>query len=276
MQIRRGLVVVKTHKTAGSTLVDIILRLGVALNVSCVKPAHGHSGYGCPHVLPPAPSYMSRATIFAQHVTFRPELLSYINPRPPLVVTIMRDPVDQAISAYLYPAWRHIRAVVGGANWTDHLARLGRTLEFPRQNPTLRSVLCYYVNSQAHDMGYAHYGNVVDTINAYNLVMLMERFDESLTLLRILLAHEGWRVSPKLLSYTKQNTNHNKPSDDSVLVMRHAVAASPIIATDLQLYALARTHFDRRWRGASVPADKYDKCMYLCNVDYVNLMHKCS
>ena len=87
-RLRRGLVYVKTHKTASSTLVNIILRISIALNATCTPPAHGHSGYGCPFELPRSIEKASISTVFAQHVTFRPSLLARISPNPPLLVTI--------------------------------------------------------------------------------------------------------------------------------------------------------------------------------------------
>ena len=66
--VQRGLVYVKTHKTGGSTLLNIILRISITLNLTCTPPANGHKGYGCPRTLPSTLANLPVSTVFAQRV----------------------------------------------------------------------------------------------------------------------------------------------------------------------------------------------------------------
>ena len=209
--VQRGLVYVKTHKTGGSTLLNIILRMSIALKLTCTPPANGHLGYGCPKKLPSTLANLSMSTVFAQHVAFVPHLLERIAPKPPLLVTIMREPVSQAISAYAYPQWDHIRRAIGGTNWTDHIAKLERGVR-----PGLS---CYFNNSQAQDMGYDHYRNIARTVAAYDLILITEEFDKSLMLFKRLLARHGWPLTDRDLRYVVRNNASTSIDQQTMLSM---------------------------------------------------------
>lgn len=263
----RGLVFVKTHKTAGSTVLNIILRLSIASNLTCTPPANGHSGYGCPRRLPPLRK-IRVAKVFAQHVTFEPRLVMRVNPSP-LVVTIMREPTSQAVSAYLYPLWAHLRKRVGGANWTDHLARLERD--------AASALSCHYNNSQAHDMGYASFRSIARTADAYDLVLITEEFDRSLMLLAHMLAGSGWDVDARDLKYAVTNQGRSVTNAREIASMRRLVATSPLLALDLPLYAEARTRLEVKWRASGMSGrPALATCVLpVCATDYVKLMRRC-
>jgi galactosylceramide sulfotransferase len=267
--VRRGLVYVKTHKTAGSTLLNIILRISISLNMTCVSPANGHSGYGCPYHMRSSLD-QGIANVFAQHVTFRPQLLHWITPRPPLLLTIMRDPIAQSISAYLYPAWKHLRQRVGGKNWTDHLARVERGVA--------DNLACYYNNSQARDMGYDHFRDVDMLVRAYDAILLTEEFDRSLILLGALLSQHGWKVQHSDLSYAVVNRRVESVDAHLMQAMRAIVATSSLIAIDTQVYERARRRFEAVWAKSHLETKIPPKrcASQTCRSDYVDLMSKCS
>ena len=267
--VRRGLVYVKTHKTASSTLLNIILRMSIALNLTCTPPANGHKGYGCPMTLPSTLSNLSVSTVFAQHVAFAPGLLERIAPKPPLLITVMREPVDQAISAYLYPAWKHIRQAIGGTNWTDHVARLERGVR--------HGLSCFFNNSQAHDMGYEYYRNPELAVAAYDLILITEDFDKSLLLLKRLLARHGWPLTDRDLTYVVSNKGSVSIDQQTTLSMRRVIADSPLIAHDRGLYDKAKQRFDAEWRASKLQAPPpLASCVdEACGVDYLPLMRRC-
>ena len=261
---------VKTHKTAGTTLLNIVLRMTIQLNLTCTPPANGHSGYGCPMKLPSTLEKLPISTVFAQHVAFTPHLVDRIAPNPPLVVTVMREPVAQAISAYLYPKWHHIRRAIGGANWTDHVARLERGVR--------RDMSCYFKNSQAHDMGYEHYNrDVARTVAAYDLILITEEFDKSLLLFRRLLVRHGWSVSHRDLRYVVSNKGSVSVDQQTMLWMRRVIADSPLIAHDRRLYDKAKARFDVEWRASNLraPMPMANCTDKACTMDCVRLMEKC-
>ena len=276
--MKHSLVYVKTHKTAGSTLLNIILRLGLSLNLTCIPPRNGHSGYGCPHRLPIHFS-IPNGNIFAQHVTFEPRITRLVHPRPPLIVSIVRDPAAQAVSSFMYQLWGHIKKKFGSTNWTDHVQRMGSI----KSEDSVYA--CYYINPQANDLGYFQSMDVQKTVDAYDLIMITEQFDKGLVVLMHFLQTRGWRVTTDHFRYTRASANRGPMIDgDKLHSMMRDVSDSRGISIDRQIYKVVSDRFNAEWSMhetlyntelESLHVKTSSTCTY-CNMDYVRLMSRCA
>ena len=278
MSHMKPLIFVKTHKTGGTTVANILLRIGITLGLSCVPPINGDSGLGCPHKLFPNVNIMKSAKLFAQHVTYDPKLLSMTS-NPPLLITIFRNPVSQAISAFRYSRWQHILNRFGNTDWNDHINRLNRS--------DIHNTSCYYMNSQSHDLGFSNnlkcspFEWVQKIIRSFDLIMITEYFKESLILCKTLLNNAGWNVKFKDLAYLVQNKENNIISKYAYKQMSDSLKYSKSINIDLLLYEKAHNKFRNLWNRDKARNEKQLKKVLICEntecrQDNIELMRLCS
>tara|TARA_B110001452_G_scaffold250272_1_gene238357 strand:+ start:809 stop:2038 length:1230 start_codon:yes stop_codon:yes gene_type:complete len=192
------LLFVKTHKTGSGTLANILHRMGDWRNLTFMLPDWGHPGSAWEQITPfpygteptQEPPYKEHAyDIIANHAVYDlPRMSNYLRESPaPFAFTILRTPLTQAVSAYGY-FWGNEEK-----DWDMHLNKLETTQM--NEPYTFQK----YVNSQAADLGWylQHNGSKANdqddaVIDAWieslepqlGLVMMLERFDEGLVLLR--------------------------------------------------------------------------------------------
>ncbi|KAJ1624438.1 galactose-3-O-sulfotransferase-domain-containing protein [Pavlovales sp. CCMP2436] len=223
----RPLVFVKTHKTASSTIQIMVSRLAIRARLSCVPAPNGRtrSGFGCPNTLSKPPAGVPLWEVFAHHVVYEPQLLlpMMLSPRP-LLISIVRDPVTAAASAYTYPPWKRARKRAGiPATFAAHAGH------YSAKNFNLVGApsSCHFRNAMAFDLGWyaARNFSTADDENAgavaafaaqivrrsFHLVMVMEDLSRSTVLLWELLVREGWQLPGVELMATPK-INAQKPS----------------------------------------------------------------
>lgn len=205
---RMAVAFLKTHKTAGSTVQNILFRFAERhnLTVALPHPPCDHqfcyprdfsARYVHPHTRPPA--------FIASHLRFRAAELHRLMPNDTVYVTILREPVAMFESLFTYynqycPAFRRVPN-----------ASLATFLEEPRAYYRPQEKYAMYAHNTLvydlggdndHDPADATYlpGLIRQVEDAFALVMIAEYFDESLVLLRRLL---NWDLDDVL--YVKLN-----------------------------------------------------------------------
>uniref|UniRef100_A0A8C8VF57 Galactose-3-O-sulfotransferase 3 n=1 Tax=Pelusios castaneus TaxID=367368 RepID=A0A8C8VF57_9SAUR len=238
----------KTHKTAGTTVQNILFRFAERHNVTVALPHHACDHQFCyprnfsarfvhPHTLPPR--------IIASHLRFQRHELGRLMPNDTLYVTILREPVAMFESLFTYynqycPTFR--RVPNGSMD-----AFLANPLAFYRPQEKFSM---YAHNILLYDLGGDNNHSPADPTylpsfirqmeEVFSLVMIAEHFDESLVLLRRLLS---WELEDML--YVKLNMRGPRSKGN---VSSEALAARIRTwnALDAQLYEHFNTTFWRK------------------------------
>lgn len=209
----------KTHKTGSSTITNILNRYGDKKNLTFVLPrqkqlftflwpARFRVSYS-------APLYNFGANILCNHARFNKRPMNYIFPKVhSRYITILRDPVSQYESVFNF---MHFAKPLG---FKDEEDPLGTFLKFPPPfqeiKPLMKTTLALNLvrNPMLFDLGldFRYFQNVTAVkryINfldkEFDLVMILEHFDESLLLLKRLLC---WEL--KDILYFKLNERQDK------------------------------------------------------------------
>ncbi|XP_030636739.1 galactose-3-O-sulfotransferase 4 [Chanos chanos] len=180
----------KTHKTASSTVLNMLYRFGEERGLRFALPvgyqfgyplpfnAHRVKGYRGPHV--------TEFNVMGNHMRFNKPEVEKIMPTDTFYFSIVRDPVALAESSYAYykavaPAFKRVKGLGEFANnpWRYYDPRL-------RNNHYARNLLWF-------DFGLDHNANFSLALarrgeaairRAFNLILLSEHFDQSMVLLR--------------------------------------------------------------------------------------------
>ena len=215
---RNQLAFIKTHKTGSSTLRQIVNIYGFYRNLSFMlnkqNSRTGHIRYL--HItqkglLPPIgvdkgnyDRYRHSYDMCSVHYRYNRTLFNFVMKKSTKYITILRNPVTQFESAFVY--FGQARKTRGGTieakinNWMEKPNRKSR---FNRLN-----------NHQIFDLGMPtkyfhnamHVGKYIERLSGeFDLVLLMEYFDESLLLLRKLMC---WSFEDIL--YLQQNVQQTK------------------------------------------------------------------
>ncbi|XP_077544742.1 galactose-3-O-sulfotransferase 2-like [Haemaphysalis longicornis] len=191
---RTNIVFLKTHKCASSTVMNILLRFGSAHNLNFVLPKSKKTHYlGHPQpfnrkLVADLPPCNMTYNILTHHTRFNFEEMRQLMPHDTLYITILRRPDSLFESLYSYCNFssifkRNLTAFVRDTNLTAYLS--GHRL-------VKESV---GLNQMSFDLGYdGLYDSeaavdkfVLGIDTTFDLVMLFERLDESLVLLKHLL-----------------------------------------------------------------------------------------
>ena len=191
----------KTHKTGGSTITNILNRYGDSKNLTFVLPRNKQLfTFLWParfRVSYTAPLYNFGANILCNHARFNKRPMNYLFPKDrSRYITILRDPVAQYESVFNF---MHFAKPLG---FKDEEDPLGTFLKFPPAfqeiKPLMKATLALHLvrNPMLFDLGldfrYFQNKTAVDRYiefldNEFDLVMILEHFDESLLLLKRLL-----------------------------------------------------------------------------------------
>ena len=203
----------KTHKTGSSTFANILFRYGDMRNLSFVL-GPGHLNWPHRFRISSALPIYRQPNILCSHTRFNKKPMNWLfPPETSKYVTILRNPVDTFESAFNY---YHLGNDFGLG--TDPVVSLEKFLERPSSyyytsgKFVVKSFLLR--NPMMFDLGFSlryfqNYTVVTDYINFLNkefdLIMIMDYFDESLVLLKRLL---GWDIDDIL--YVKVNERLGK------------------------------------------------------------------
>ncbi|KAG7464686.1 hypothetical protein MATL_G00168220, partial [Megalops atlanticus] len=180
----------KTHKTASSTVLNMLYRFGDERGLRFALPlgyqfgyplpfnAHRVKGYRGPHVVD--------FSIMGNHMRFNKPEVEKVMPPDTFYFSILRDPVALAESSYAYykavaPAFKRAKGLADFAAdpWRHYDPRL-------RNNHYARNLLWF-------DFGLDHNANFSEALaqrgeaavrRAFRLILLAEHFDQSMVLLR--------------------------------------------------------------------------------------------
>ncbi|XP_077997410.1 galactosylceramide sulfotransferase-like [Glandiceps talaboti] len=186
----KNIVFLKTHKTGSDTTTKIFLQYGDLNNLSFVLPS-GDWNLGWPSFIRSKNYLPSNKTfnILCLHTVYNKTQMHNLMPKDTKYVTILREPWKQFKSSFNYFKWeKYINDSSDESPVDTFLKNPGKFYRWDGEN---RSP--YRRNFMAFDLGFppSQYDNVsaiIEFINAiqqdFDLVMILEYFDESLVLLK--------------------------------------------------------------------------------------------
>ncbi|XP_069070742.1 galactosylceramide sulfotransferase isoform X1 [Pleurodeles waltl] len=194
-QPRKDIVFMKTHKTGSSTILNILFRFGEKNSLKFAFPSGRNDFF--------YPSYFERGqvegyqpgmcfNVFCNHMRFRYHEVHLLVPADTTYVTVLRDPALLFESSFNY--FKHVVPLTWKLSGEDTMAEF---LRDPWHYYDPDGINSHYLrNLLFFDLGYDNNLNAesplveaqIKEVGArFQLVMLMEYFDESLVLLRDLL-----------------------------------------------------------------------------------------
>ncbi|XP_078000004.1 galactose-3-O-sulfotransferase 2-like [Glandiceps talaboti] len=193
-QSKKNLFLLKTHKSGSSTLQNILLRYADKHNLTLVLPKTTHQ-LGYPNRFNrrfAIPVPWNEYNMFCQHSRFNlPEVMELM-PDDTVFVTILREPVAHFESLFTYYN-------IGGKLRIREPSKLEQFLRNPekyvqrRTYKTYNSTNPYLRNNYMFDLGFneeqwktnSQVTKLIERVDQiFDLVLIMEYFDESLILLR--------------------------------------------------------------------------------------------
>lgn len=191
-----NVVFLKTHKTASTTMQNILFRFAERNNLTVALPVQA-----CGHQFCYPRSFSShfvhlhtlRPNLITNHMRFNKTALQRLMPNDTIYITILREPASMFESLFTYYS-RHCMSFRRVPNGSLE-AFLAEPLRYYRPQEiesmyahnTLTFDLGGDKDRPAKDLAYAH-TFVAEVEKVFSLVMISEYFDESLILLRHLLS----------------------------------------------------------------------------------------
>ena len=197
----------KVHKAGSTTIQNILFRFGLKRNLAFVLPKIGP--YLSTGILPIKPGI--HYDILASHTAYKKSLFDRLLPKDKVNIAIVREPMDRMISAAFYyrDVYNHqYLKKIPGPNFIEKLLLQPDTYDKKPFSPTR--------NSMGFDFGFESGAKPQSTNATLNtlklldkelkLVMVMEKFDESLVMLKRYL---GWKMED--IIYLRGNSHkHDK------------------------------------------------------------------
>ncbi|KAI1893988.1 hypothetical protein AGOR_G00129340 [Albula goreensis] len=192
-QPKTHIVFLKTHKTASSTILNILYRYGDSRNLTFALPLNKHSQlfypmYFAAHFVE---GFRSRAVkeynIMCNHMRFMQAEVKRVMPEDSFYFSVLRNPVSMMESIFIY--YKSIPAFHKARSLDDFLTNAAYSYNTSQTNNH------YARNLLAYDFGFDNNNNVVDierqanlsisTIEkSFHLILISEYFDESMILLK--------------------------------------------------------------------------------------------
>ncbi|XP_031564558.1 galactosylceramide sulfotransferase-like [Actinia tenebrosa] len=223
----------KTHKTGGSTITNILNRYGDKWNLTFVLPKQRHlftflwpTRFRLSYT---APLYKMNANILCNHARYNRKPMHWLFPKnKSKYITILRDPIKQYESVFNF---MHFANPLG---FNEEKDPLGTFLKYPPSfrdtYPHMKKTLALHLlrNPMMFDLGldfrYFQNQSAIDNYlnfldKEFDLVMIMEHFDESLILLKRLMC---WSFEEIL--YFKLNERQDQQKRDNLAeVVKHDI-----------------------------------------------------
>jgi hypothetical protein len=198
----------KVHKAGSTTMQNLFFRFGLRHNLNILLPRSGTYLDSPGQKLPLRPG--EHYDIFACHTVYRTELFKSLLPADSVNIAIVREPVDRMISAAFY-----FRDLIG----VKYLKRIPSTnfihnlVNFPEKYNT--AFFSRTRNTMGKDFGFpkdiqpnksAQIKAYLDKLNSeFLLVMIMEKFNESLVMMKMAL---NWSFVD--IIYLKSNSHKHR------------------------------------------------------------------
>uniref|UniRef100_A0A8C5PE84 Galactose-3-O-sulfotransferase 2 n=1 Tax=Leptobrachium leishanense TaxID=445787 RepID=A0A8C5PE84_9ANUR len=204
----------KTHKTASSTIMNILFRFGDARNLTFAFPFHKLSQFYYPayfnseYVDGFSKNKPKEFHIMCHHLRFQLDEVEKVMPNDTFYFTILRNPISLMESSYSY--YKSMDIFRKSKTLEDFLNKT--TMFYNRFSKNSN----YAKNFMAFDLGFDHNGRVsakklklmCQTVEVtFNLVLISEYFDESLILLKNALC---WTIDDVLSIPLNSRSNETK------------------------------------------------------------------
>nr|XP_039262230.1 galactosylceramide sulfotransferase-like isoform X1 [Styela clava] len=228
-QPRRGVVFLKTHKTGSTTMTNIFLRFAekhkLAVGLPPLKKWElgGYPGFFNKKLVDPQ---LKQYEMLCHHFRMDTEVVSQIVPADTLYITILRDPANAFESGFSF--FRDGPFSTWMPNYENEDA-LEQFIESPKHFYN-KSTPWYFraKNYQSFDLGFDNDREDEDYIkyvrykmdDLFNLVLITEKFEESLILLKDSLCMESLEDILHIRLKVRQNSMRRKSNDKLKRQMR--------------------------------------------------------
>lgn len=235
-QPKDSVLFLKTHKTGSSTITNILNRYGDFHNLTFVLPHDGFYNFFWP--LSFEKSFIAnlkgkRPNILCNHAKWNKQTMKELMGQDTVFITILRNPVSQFESTFSYMEFAHL---LGIKTTKDPLVTFfedpGRTMAKISGLSASGSVVPYLNllrNGQSFDLGLEggqFFGKektsdaITELDSSFDLVLMMEYFDESLVLLARELCWDIRDVAYFKLNQRRSSDVKTKLSDELVQRIR--------------------------------------------------------
>ncbi|XP_013791714.2 galactosylceramide sulfotransferase-like, partial [Limulus polyphemus] len=194
VQKKTNIVFLKTHKTAGSSIQNMLMRFADRHDLLLALPAEGNF-FGHPppfhHSMISDPPDKRHYNIFTHHTRFNYDELRRVMPEDSIFITVLRDPVDLFESLYSYCKLEVL--------YRRPLFSFGINMSDEEIEVRMKSLAEVGINQMSFDLGMnpkdfknpvkvQRYAHILDT--QFDLVLITEHLDESLVILKNILSWE--------------------------------------------------------------------------------------
>lgn len=247
---KKNVLFLKTHKTGGSTVTNILNRNGESHDLTFVLPRMGENRLDWPWFFQKDsfhPLNGSEPNILSNHARYHQANMRDVMPNDTIYVTILRNPVDQFESSFSYMTLDKILGMKNSTNPIEEFFKdpdgvlvnyvLTQDLRINSDRLKLiRNGMFYDLGLESKDFeNETKIKTMISNLeNQFHLVMLTEYFEESIVLLKRLLC---WDLDDVLYFSLKQRTVAWKKNISMPLKKK----IEKWSAADVQLYH----HFNR-------------------------------
>jgi len=238
---------IKIPKTGGTTLANTLVRLANYSGWTLARPIHKssvdtcRSQYEATHAWKElVQAYGGKIDIFASHACYKPFMKQRENwsgSRHPHTISMIRDPWEQFVSKYRYVQACCLKHI---SDWCRNLCQRddkGEVQMMTLNHYIGKACSVGQCNAQwAYLAGNAN--DAADALDAFDQVLLLERFDEGLALLRVKLG-----MPFRALPYLSENKNVIVPMPEVSDQFRKHIERT-YLYKDIALYRAARARFE--------------------------------
>ncbi|KAL4223358.1 galactose-3-O-sulfotransferase 1 [Mactra antiquata] len=205
----RNVAFLKVHKAGSTTMQNLFFRFGIRHNLNVLLPKKGNYMFNMRQAIPIKPPHTYN--LFACHTRYSKPFFDSLIPTGSVNIGIVREPIDRMISAAYY--YRDVWGVpylkkIPQANFIHNL--IGQQYRYDT------SFYSRTRNSMGNDFGFQKgikssetkkIQSYLESLNSdFLLVMVVEKFDESLVMMKRLLS---WSFLD--IIYLKTNSHQHKP-----------------------------------------------------------------
>ena len=198
-QPKNSVLFLKTHKTGSSTITNILNRYGDFHNLTFALPHDGFYNFFWP--LSFEKSFIAdlkgkKPNILCNHARWNKQTMKELMEQDTVFITILRNPVSQFESTFSYMEFAHLLGIKGTtdplATFFEDPVRIMAKISDISASGSVASYLNLLRNGQSFDLGLesAQFfieektnDAITELDGSFNLVLMMEYFDESLVLL---------------------------------------------------------------------------------------------
>jgi len=216
----------KTHKTAGTVVQNILLRYGLEHGLHFAMPKNAHD-FGYPgkfSINQVQPQCNGNYNIMCFHMIFDRQKVSSIMPADTKYVSIVREPLSHFQSSFDYfyhivPSFQKVpQSRENVESWLDHAEEYVRSARKGSYSPLEKNSILYDFgyDNRNDDEGYIS-RSVAEINRTFDLIMISDYMDESLVLLGELMC---WDVEELACLKLNARTNSAPVSQEKLDRMR--------------------------------------------------------